>query len=124
MYGQESNYHIVVNANKDSIPDMKIFVLVVDNMFDTGLTAILDTLDIANELISNRGGGIHFEVTITGVRSSIQTRLGLSVSATLATSLPCPDLVIVPAIADRTPDMLTAALQRPDVVEEIGRAHV
>ena len=117
MYGQESNYHIVVNANKECIPDMKIFVLVVDNMFDTGLTAILDTLDIANELISNRGGGIHFEVTITGVRSSIQTRLGLSVSATLATSLPCPDLVIVPAIADRTPDMLTAALQRPDVVE-------
>ncbi|MEN8443994.1 MAG: helix-turn-helix domain-containing protein [Cyanobacteria bacterium J06555_13] len=117
MYGQKNNYHIVVNANKGSIPDMRIFVLVVDNMFDTGLTAILDTLDIANELISNRGDRIHFEVTITGVRPSIQTRLGLSVSATLATSLPCPDLVIVPAIADRTPDMLTAALQRPDVVE-------
>lgn len=47
----------------------------------------------------------------------MQTRLGLYVSATLATSLPCPDIVVVPALADKTPELLDAALQRPDVKE-------
>ncbi|MEL6225116.1 MAG: helix-turn-helix domain-containing protein [Cyanobacteria bacterium J06627_8] len=56
-------------------------------------------------------------MTITGVRPSMQTRLGLYVSATLATSLPCPDIVVVPALADKTPELLDAALQRPDVKE-------
>ena len=99
---------------------MRIFVLIVDDMFDTGLTAILDTLAFANEVISEQGDRIQFEVTITGVRPSMQTRLGLNVSATLATSLPHPDLVVVPALAYKTPALLGAALQRPDVVEAQG----
>lgn len=96
---------------------MRIFVLIVDDMFDTGLTAILDTFAFANEIISEQGGRAQFEVTATGVRPSIQTRLGLHVSAALATSLPRPDLVVVPALADKMPETLGAALQRPDVVE-------
>ncbi|MEM9092469.1 MAG: helix-turn-helix domain-containing protein [Cyanobacteria bacterium P01_F01_bin.53] len=96
---------------------MNIFVLVVDHMFDTGLTAILDTLDMANEFISEQGERAPFEVTIVGVRPSIKTRLGLRVSAELATSLPCPDVVVIPALADKTPELLNAALQRPDIVE-------
>ncbi len=99
---------------------MRIFVLVVDDMFDTGLTAILDTLAMANEFISERGDTVPFEVTIAGVRPSIQTHLGFSVSAALALSLPCPDVVVVPAFADKTPELLSAMLQRPDVVEAQG----
>ncbi|MBE9032376.1 helix-turn-helix domain-containing protein [filamentous cyanobacterium LEGE 11480] len=96
---------------------MKIFVLVVDNMFDTGLTAILDTLAMGNEFIADRGDSEPFEVTIVGVRSFVQTHLGLGVSAALATSLPHPDVVVVPALADKTPELLNAALQRPDIIE-------
>ena len=84
---------------------MRIFVLVVDNMFDTGLTVILDTLAMAHEFISDQGDRVPFEVAITGVRPSIHTRLGLSISVTLAPSLPCPDVVVVPAFADKTPEL-------------------
>ena len=117
VYVQKINYHSVVNGNKDIINDMRIYVLVVDQMFDTGLTAILDTLAMANEFISDREGRVPFEVTIAGVRPSIQTRLGFKVSATLASSLSCPDLVVVPAFADKTPELLAEMLQRHDVLE-------
>ncbi|MEO0489122.1 MAG: helix-turn-helix domain-containing protein [Cyanobacteria bacterium J06635_15] len=96
---------------------MEIFVLVVNDMFDTGLTAILDVLAVANELTSVAGKQVRFEVTIVGVRKLMRTRLGLQVPATLAKSSPPPDLVVVPALADKTPETLSTALQRHDVVE-------
>ena len=117
VYEQKIRYHSVGNGNKGTISDMRIFVLVVDHMFDTGLTVILDTLAMANEFISDQGGRVPFEVTITGVRPSIQTRLGFSISTPLAPSLPCPDVVVVPAFADKTPELLSAKLQRPDMIE-------
>jgi hypothetical protein len=37
-------------------------------MFDTGLTAILDTFAFANKIISEQGDRPQFEVTATGVQ--------------------------------------------------------
>lgn len=94
---------------------MNICVLVVDDMFDTGLTTILDTWAVANELAAQVGTGTRFKVAIASVRQSVRTRLGLQIPTTLTHSLAPPDLVVVPALADKTPETLTEALQRRDV---------
>ena len=73
----------------------------------------MDTLSIANDLALEQGIIAKFDVTIVGVRESIYTGQGLKVLPTLATSLPSPDLVIVPALAETTPEGLSNALQRP-----------
>ncbi|MEL6321610.1 MAG: helix-turn-helix domain-containing protein [Cyanobacteria bacterium J06626_14] len=98
---------------------MKIFVLVVEDLFDTGLTSVLDTLEIANDLALEQGINVNFEVTIAGVRESLRTRRGLHIAPTLATSLAPPNLAIVPALSATTPETISKALQRSDV-SDIG----
>ena len=94
---------------------MRIFVLVVEDLFDTGLTSVLDTLEIANELALEKSIKVYFEVTIVGVRESLRTRRGLQVTPKLASSLSPPNLAIVPALAVTTPEALSKALQRSDI---------
>lgn len=94
---------------------MRIFVLAVEDLFDTGLTSVLDTLEIANDLALEQGIKVHFEVTIVGVRKSLQTRRGLHILPTLAKSLEPPNLAIVPALAVTTPETLSKALKRSDI---------
>lgn len=100
---------------------MKISVLVIEGVFDTGLTTVLDALAMANRLaqwtgISTPG----FEVTLVGVRSPVHTALGLQVAVNKITDTPQPDCVIVPAIADMTAETLLPALGREDVIDALG----
>jgi transcriptional regulator GlxA family with amidase domain len=88
---------------------MRICVVAVDDVFDTGLTSILDTFDVANEL----GGERRFEVTLASPRARVRTHHGLIVPIQ-----PLPartDLVIVPALACKSPAAILAALERPAV---------
>jgi transcriptional regulator GlxA family with amidase domain len=88
---------------------MRVCVVVVDDVFDTGLTSILDTFETANEL----GGEKRFDVTVASPRARVTTHQGLRVPVA-----PLParaDLVIVPALACKFPGTIVAALQRPDV---------
>ncbi|QWT19725.1 helix-turn-helix domain-containing protein [Bacillus sp. NP157] len=94
---------------------MKIAILALDGLFDTGLTVSLDTLSIANNFSSRMTGSRPFEVSVTGVKRKIRTAQGLSISTCPVGDCGTPDWVIVPALATSAPDALVAALGRKDV---------
>lgn len=96
---------------------MRIDVLVLDGVFDLGLSAVLDVFETANELIGMSGLAVsRFEVRTVGVRRTVTTSHGLRVPVqTVGTRR--PDCVVVPALGVKMPDLLEIALARPDVRE-------
>lgn len=97
---------------------MRICVLALDGVFDTGLTAMLDTFTTANELARMKGADVEpFQITVVGVRPRIRTALGLTMGVEPVRSVQHPDWIVVPALNAKMPDTLIPALQRPDVVE-------
>ena len=97
---------------------MKIYVLALDEVFDTGLATLLDTFSTANELAASSGlASAQFEVTIIGVRRRVHTSQGLTVPVVSAASLERPDVVLVPALGAKMPDTLRVALERQDIAE-------
>ncbi len=103
------------NAIYDTIFAMKVNVLVLDAVFDLGLSAVLDAFQTANELIGLSGLAVpQFEVRITGVRKKVKTSQGLTVPVN-ASAWRSPDCVVVPAIGFKMPEPLEAALARPDI---------
>jgi transcriptional regulator GlxA family with amidase domain len=95
---------------------MRIYVLALNDVFDTGLTTLLDTFGTANDLAESAGTpSASFDVTIVGVRSRVHTSHGLSVPVRSAARLAGPDVVIVPAIGAKMPDTLRIALERRDI---------
>ena len=94
---------------------MRIDILVLDDVFDLGLSAVLDVFQTANELIEMTGLAVtRFEPRIVGVRKLVKTSQGLTVPVRPA-GVRAPDCVVVPAIGYKMPDPLAAALNRPDV---------
>jgi transcriptional regulator GlxA family with amidase domain len=94
---------------------MRISVLVLDEVFDLGLSAVLDAFQTANELIELSGlEAPRFEVRIVGMRRAIKTAQGLSVPVH-AMGTRAPDCVVVPAIGFKMPGPLETALARPEV---------
>jgi transcriptional regulator GlxA family with amidase domain len=94
---------------------MRVYVLALEDVFDLGLSAVLDAFQTANELIEISGLAVpEFEVSIIGVRKAIKTSQGLSVPVQPFRSR-IPECVVVPAIGYKMPDPLEAALSRPDV---------
>lgn len=94
---------------------MRIFVLALDSVFDTGLATVLDAFGTANELAEMTGlAAPRFEVAIVGPRRTVTSARGLTVPVR---PLPqaVPDWVVVPAIGHKMPGPLEAALARPDV---------
>jgi len=96
---------------------MRIAILALDGLFDTGFTVTLDTFSIANNFSSRMAGSRPFEVSVTGVKNRVRTAQGLSISTEPAASCDTPDWVIVPALATSAPDALVAALARKDVLQ-------
>jgi transcriptional regulator GlxA family with amidase domain len=94
---------------------MRVHVLVLDGVFDSGLAAILDTLETASALAPSlrRTSAPRFDVTAIGLRRRALTHHGLRVELA---PLPArrPDLVIVPALGAKTPETITAALAAGD----------
>jgi transcriptional regulator GlxA family with amidase domain len=96
---------------------MRIAVLALDGVFDLGLSAVLDALATANELVEVSGLAVsRFEATIVGLRKAVKTSQGLSVPVQPVGSW-APDCVVVPAIGFKMPGPLEAALARPDVAD-------
>src|SRR5215207_6938663 len=91
---------------------MHIHVLALDDVFDLGLSAVLDAFQTANELIDLTIP--RFDVRIIGVRRSVTTSHGLRVPVHPVDARR-PDCVIVPAIGFKMPGPLEAALARQDV---------
>ena len=101
---------------------MRTYVLTLDGVFDLGLAALLDTLSTANELGQQPGQSApspssRFDMRLVGVRKRVQTLHGLTVPVTQVARLPRPDVVLVPALGDKTPDALCKALGRKDVAD-------
>lgn len=94
---------------------MRIHVLALDDVFDLGLSAVLDVFQTANELIELSDLAVpRFDVRIVGVRKSVRTSQGLGVPVR-SPGTRSPDCIVVPAIGFKMPDPLEAALARPDV---------
>ena len=97
---------------------MNIFVLALENVFDTGLSALLDTFATANDL-ALAGGAIKppMTVSIIGVRKHVKTAQGLSVPVQKSNFTLRPDIVLLPAIGSKMPNTLNVALMRRDVAD-------
>lgn len=94
---------------------MRVHVLVLDDVFDLGLSGVLDVFQTANELIEISGLTVpRFEVRIVGVRKAVNTSHGLRVPVQ-PIGTRAADCVVVPAIGFKTPGPLEAALARPDI---------
>jgi transcriptional regulator GlxA family with amidase domain len=95
---------------------MRISVLALDGLFDTGLTVILDGFALANRFAARLGGGgPRFELSVVGVRRRVRTGQGIAVPVQPIAPRRKPDWVIVPALGTSTPDTLVPALARADV---------
>ena len=100
---------------------MRIFVLALEGVFDTGLTTVLDSLTMANGLA--RANGIAtpgFEITVVGVRPQVRTALGMQVPVLDMTDAPPPDWVVLPALNYICAETLVPVLDRDDVVEALS----
>ncbi len=94
---------------------MRVSVLALDGVFDTGLSTVLDAFQTANELAELSGlSSSRFEVTVVGVRKTVKTSLGLTVPVRPAPRR-APECVVVPALGFKMPDPLQRALARPDI---------
>jgi transcriptional regulator GlxA family with amidase domain len=97
---------------------MRIYILTLHDVFDTGLATLLDTFSTANTLGKSTGiSSTRFDVTIVGVRPRVRTSQGLSVPVKTPTRLAPPDVVLVPAIGAKMPDTLRVALDRRDTAD-------
>lgn len=99
---------------------MKITVLALEHVFDTGLATVLDALDTANELARVTGMSTPgFEVTVVGMRQQVHSALGLQVPVRDVCDAPTPEWVIVPALGYKMPDQLVPGLSNDDVVDAL-----
>jgi transcriptional regulator GlxA family with amidase domain len=107
---------MVVNANFEVICAMRIVVLALDGLWDTGLSVTLDAFTTANALAAKLLGGTpYFDLTIVGIRRKVRSGQGLTVPVEAVTPALKPDWVIVPALKTATPETLVPALERSDV---------
>ncbi|SAL00696.1 GlxA family transcriptional regulator [Caballeronia ptereochthonis] len=100
---------------------MRLSIFALDGVFDTGLTALLDTFATANELAAAQGfASPPFDVNLVGVRRRIRTALGFSAPVEPVDAARQPNWVVVPALNAKQPEPLIEALGRRDVREAIG----
>ena len=100
---------------------MKIDVLAVNGVFDTGLSAVLDAFATAGELAAaERLPSVSFEVSVVGLCGQVRTNQGFTVPVLPAQNAAPRDWVVVPAIGDRTPEPLAAALATPEIQAAAG----
>lgn len=97
----------------------RVSVLVLEGVFDSGLSVVVDTLATANQLAQGTRAG-RFEVTVCGVRRTAATRNGLRVPVVPAADAPRPDIVVVPALGCMTRETVLAMLDRADVADACG----
>jgi transcriptional regulator GlxA family with amidase domain len=94
---------------------MRVAVLTLDNVFDLGLSAVLDAFQTANELIElNKLTVPPFDVRMVGVRTRVKTSQGLQVPIRPLGNW-APDCVVVPAIGYKMPAPLEKALAHSEV---------
>jgi transcriptional regulator GlxA family with amidase domain len=97
---------------------MRIHILALNGVFDTGLAAVLDAFSTANALAKMSGtSSLPFQTKVVGLRKTVTTAQGLSVPVTSATRAQTPDAVVMPAINRIMPELLVQALASGEVRE-------
>lgn len=100
---------------------MRIQVLALDGVFDTGLAAVLDMLGTANTLAPTISAKAPiFDVSVVGLRQKVRTAHGLQVPVAGTFKPKAGDWIVVPAVSAPTPDTLMTALNRRDVKDACG----
>ncbi|WP_105437892.1 GlxA family transcriptional regulator [Neorhizobium sp. T25_13] len=95
---------------------MKLQLLALDPVFDTGLSTMLDVFTMANELAAMLSLDVPaFDVSVIGVRRQVKTAHGLAVPISGNFDPKAGGWLVVPAIACKMPDVLVPALGRPDI---------
>jgi transcriptional regulator GlxA family with amidase domain len=95
---------------------MKLQLLALDPVFDTGLSTMLDVFTMANELAAMLSLDVPaFDVSVIGVRGQVKTAHGLAVPISGSFDPKAGGWLVVPAIACKMPDVLVPALGRPDI---------
>jgi transcriptional regulator GlxA family with amidase domain len=97
---------------------MRVGVLVLEGVFDLGLSAVLDTFALANGLSGEHGP--RFQLDMFGVREQVHTQHGLGVPVGGPPDAR-PDLVLVPASGCTQPATLSQLLARDDTQEASER---
>ena len=97
---------------------MRIHILALNGVFDTGLAAVLDAFGTANALAETTGiSTLRFQLKVVGLRKSVTTGRGLSVPVIAAARAQTPDAVVMPAILQMGPEPLVRALASSEVRE-------
>lgn len=97
---------------------MRIHILVLNGVFDTGLAAVLDAFGTANALAEMTGvSSLRFQIKVVGLRKSITTARGLSMPVSAAARAQTPDAVVMPALLHMRPEPLVRALAGREVRE-------
>ncbi|QMU78350.1 helix-turn-helix domain-containing protein [Streptacidiphilus sp. PB12-B1b] len=93
---------------------MRIAVLVLDGVFDSGLASVLDVLQWANELREQvPQPPPAWQVTMVGFSSTVRTGAGHAVEAAPVDRAAQCDLLLVPAVAERRPEALVGYVSGP-----------
>jgi hypothetical protein len=91
---------------------MKIQILALDGIFDTGLATVLDVFTTANELSAMLSLGIApFDVRIVGLRRKVRTSQGLAVPVSARLDPSTADWLVTPDVEVVTFD----AVAEPEV---------
>jgi transcriptional regulator GlxA family with amidase domain len=93
---------------------MHVCVIALEDVFDTGLAVVLDTLETAGGLAPRPE--LRPRVSLVGVRRRVKTHQGLQVPLAALPRVR-PDVVLVPALGAKTPETLDVALVRSDVAD-------
>jgi transcriptional regulator GlxA family with amidase domain len=97
---------------------MRIHILALNGVFDSGLATVLDAFGIANALAEMTGiSSLRFDIKVVGLRKSIKTARGLIVPVIAASRAQTPDAVIMPAILQMKPEPLVQVLAGSEVRE-------
>jgi transcriptional regulator GlxA family with amidase domain len=96
---------------------MRIVVVTLDSVFDTGLSTALDVFGIAASLAASIARRAHLEVSVSAVRRRVRTARGLVVPVTPIQVNRPPDVVLVPALGAKTPEAVERAMTRSDVAD-------
>jgi transcriptional regulator GlxA family with amidase domain len=97
---------------------MRIHILALNGVFDTGLAAVLDAFGTANTLAEMTGiSSLRFQMKIVGLHKRITTARGLSMPVVAAARAPTPDAVVMPALLYMRPAPLVRALAGREVRE-------
>ena len=95
---------------------MRVHVLALGGVFDTGLSSVLDAFSCANMLReSGHSDAEAISVRVVGLRRRVRSGNGLSVPVAPARESERPDVVIVPALAALMPEPLGRALEQPEL---------